>query len=358
VPKLLAAPAVGVDISERSVRFIELVRTTAGVRLGAWGSFALPASSGGVAGGAATSARASRTEALRRVREKIGTSYVCASLPTERSYIFQVAVPPGTLGYAALRRTIEFHLEEHVPLAPADALVDIVATDRPNAEATSAAVAAVPAQLAEEYVALFRESGFRPLSFEIAAEAVARAVVPQGIEGSALTLRLGSDRTTLIFSRGEAVLFATTVEFGGSALTLALVHELGLPEEEAERVKREQGLAATREERRVAAILRERMGALVSELTRYIGYWNTHHNGTDRSTARGAAELGVERVYLCGGGANVRALAPYLSQSLSLSVSLADVWTRCFSLDEYIPPIPRHESLAYCAAVGLALRGL
>ncbi|MDZ4284707.1 MAG: pilus assembly protein PilM, partial [Patescibacteria group bacterium] len=185
-----------------------------------------------------------------------------------------------------------------------------------------------------------------------------RALVVPGDAETVLILRMGSDRTSLIFARSAVALFASTIEFGGAALTAALAHELGIVVDEAERLKRESGLIASAENKRISTTLGEHVGVLVKEVARYIGYWSTHGAETPSGEALKAGRQGVSRVYLCGGGANLRGLASHLSSALALPVSLADVWTSCFSLDEYIPTLPRHESLAYCAAVGLALRGL
>ncbi len=244
-------------------------------------------------------------------------------------------------------------------------MFDAASEDRTAGERGTVAVAVVPAALVEEYLGLFTESGFQPLSFEVAAESVARAVVPRASREAALILRLGSDRTHLIFARGRSAVFATTVEFGGRSLTDSLVRGLGIGEDEAERLKREHGLAPSQEHRKAAALLRERLAALTTELARYIGYWNTHHapasqngHGPSALEPSGAPARGIARVLLCGGGANLRAFAPFLSAALDLPVSFGNVWTNCFSFDDYIPALPRDESFGYCAAVGLALRGV
>ncbi len=354
VPKLLALPAIGVDISESAVRYLELLSSAAGVRLGVCGEIALGES---VLQVGSIVDRAELVNVLRRVRSVIRTPYVWASLPTERAYIFEVALPSRTIGYADLRRTIEFHLEEHVPLAPRDVIIDVVAADT-LAPLPGAAVVAVPAALIEEYLSVFHESGLRPLSLEVAAEAVARALASPGEAETTLMLRMGSDRTSLIFARGSVALFASTIEFGGATLTSALAHELGVEEEEAERLKRESGLIASAENKRICQALGEHMDVFTKEVARYLRYWNTHGAEAPSGEAAKTLRQGVSRVYLCGGGANLRGLAPHLSAALGFPVSLADVWASCFSLDEYIPAIPRHESLAYCAAVGLALRGV
>lgn len=72
---------------------------------------------------------------------------------------------------------------------------------------------------------------------------------------------------------------------------------------------------------------------------------------------------GIDEIILCGGGANLKGLAEYLSARVKIPVSLGNPWVNILpgkkgKIDlKKIPIIPYEESLAYATVLGLALRG-
>ncbi len=90
------------------------------------------------------------------------------------------------------------------------------------------------------------------------------------------------------------------------------------------------------------------VSVLKDELVRHIAFWMSEESGIPRSP--------VDRVLIVGGNGNLKGLPEYLSRVLALPVMIANVWGNAFPLDEYVPPLPFHESLEYATAAGLALR--
>ena len=65
----------------------------------------------------------------------------------------------------------------------------------------------------------------------------------------------------------------------------------------------------------------------------------------------------VARVFLVGGGANLKGLADYIAARVQAECTRPNVWQNVCSFDDHIPPIDRRGSLQYATAIGLALRG-
>ena len=49
-------------------------------------------------------------------------------------------------------------------------------------------------------------------------------------------------------------------------------------------------------------------------------------------------------------------IAEHMTLTLRRQVETANIWQNAFSVDEYLPPISKLESLSYATALGLALR--
>jgi Tfp pilus assembly PilM family ATPase len=66
----------------------------------------------------------------------------------------------------------------------------------------------------------------------------------------------------------------------------------------------------------------------------------------------------VERVFLVGGGANLRGLTDFIAGKVHVRTERPNVWRNVASFEDSIPPIDRRTSLQYVTVVGLALRGI
>ena len=84
VPEFLEMSAVGLDISDRSVRFAELSETRKGLVLGRYGERDIPE-------GAVVSGEIKNKEALKKVfadlRKELKSRFVVAALPEEQAYL-------------------------------------------------------------------------------------------------------------------------------------------------------------------------------------------------------------------------------------------------------------------------------
>ena len=91
------------------------------------------------------------------------------------------------------------------------------------------------------------------------------------------------------------------------------------------------------------------MAVLRDEINKHFIYWHTHpdENGNARPT--------IEEIVLVGGGSNLSGLPDYLSASLRVKTSVANIWTNVSLPAGGIPELSRGESVGYATAVGLSL---
>ena len=70
---------------------------------------------------------------------------------------------------------------------------------------------------------------------------------------------------------------------------------------------------------------------------------------------KGRPRQPIESILLCGEASGTVGLVEHLGAKHMVKIEMANVWKNIFSFDDHIPEISKEESLAYAAAIGLAL---
>jgi type IV pilus assembly protein PilM len=345
VPAFLSFPAAGLEISEHSLKHLSFSGRSQ-LEVESYGNWDL--SPGIIVGGEIQDA-AALCKALTALRPAIGTAYVHVSLPEQKGYIFRTMVAKGS--ELSPREAIEFRIEENVPLPPSEIVFDCEELPAESTDTEYAVnVTAFPRATVESYYAALQSAGLMPLSFELESQAAARSLLPRQDTEARMLVDFGETRTVIAVAERGIVRFTTSLELAGGSLGKAL-EKIGIADPvERERVKNEEGLAGLTEQSAAAQALLPVISSLRDELNRHFVYWRTHGETT------GALHLPITSVVLFGGNSNLRGLSEYLSASLKVDVSLAEVWRNAFPVGDRIPPITFKQSLRFATVAGLALR--
>lgn len=337
-------PAVGLDISDTAMRFVELVEKRKGFVIGRFGERQIPR--GVIEGG-----EVKKPEELRAIFKDIKNVYdlefVSVSLPEERAYLFELRL--SSMKYSDIRGAIELVLEEHVPIKADEAVFDydIVKEDETF---INVSVSAVQHALIDGYLEAFSGSGINPVTFEIEAHSIARSVVPEGNNGTFMIVDFGKTRTGIAIVSDGSVQFTSTVPIGGGSLTESITKNLEVSYEDAEKIKLEKGFSVESVGDDLSLALMSTVSIVRDEINKHKMYWQGH---TDDY---GVKRPLIEKIYLCGGESNLGGFSDYLSSGVSTPVELANAMVNVNTLDKYIPEINFNDSLRYATALGLALR--
>ena len=334
----------GVDISDESLKFLELTATRRGVEVGRHGERIIPL---GIIESGKIKDSKKLEEILLSVKKEEGIKSVRVSLPEEQVYLFRLRLPKE--GLTSIRESIELSLEEHIPIAAQDAIFDYELLHE-DVEGIEIQVATIPKNVIEEYLFTFKNAGIQVQSFELEAEAICRAVIKGGDLDTYMIVDFGEKRTGIfIVSRGVAM-FTSTLDVGGVMLTDMIAKNFKISFEEAEKMKREYGLKRNSDNRELFSVLLNSVSILRDEVVKHFLYWHTHKD------EEGKGNPPIKKIMLCGGDSNLIGLSDYLSISLKTPVEMANVWVNILSTDDYIPGMNFKRALSFAAALGLVLR--
>lgn len=265
-------------------------------------------------------------EFLSGLDKKADLTYVKASIPEEKAYLFQTDVPNTDI--KGIRENIEFKLEENVPLSAADAVFyyDLLPLSVTKG-AIRASVSVVPRTYIEKYISILKDAGMFPVSFEVVPKAIARAIVPPNTDETVIIVHFMKKKTGIYIVSGGVVVFTSTAPWGT----------------DNDSPKSAEGQDANANPGAPKTSFRE---MVAKEITRVYAYWMSH----------GGELSPIRRILLTGRGASgyENSLMSAVSGA-SVSAHVADVWQNAFPLDKYIPPIAQTDSLEYVVAAGLAL---
>jgi len=348
-PHFLLMPSVGVDISDTSLKYITLGDSSdkdIPRPLRAWGEVDIP---DGVLERGQVLNQKQLVAVLTEFKQKTNAHYIRVSLPEERAYLFETEIKRST-PEKEVRGILEFRLEENVPIPAREAFFDY---DILESDTTDRSLRVVVAAYARETILNYYDAcvaaELTPVSFEVEAQAMVRAVLPHGEQGAYMLVDFGKTRTGIGIVHNGILMYTSTIDFGGNQLSETLRKELGmLSEAELTVIKNTQGLIRGVSDSRAYDALISTVSVIKDELAARIQYWQARdYKQHDRR---------IKSVILCGGSANLNGFPEYLTELLGIKTVRANVWQNAFSIDAFIPPIDIHHSYGYATAIGLALQ--
>ncbi len=335
--------AFGLDIGDRSLKAAYLRRSGKGIRLTSAGSVAVAK---GVFEKGALVKPDLFCEHIQRLLaacgpKKITTRYVHACLPETQTFLKLLSfenVPPEELP-ARIREA----LPRHIPLSIDETYLDWTVMGAVGEGGVRVLVGAIPKKTSDSYTDALRRCSLVPVSLQIEAQAMLRALLPDEVALDACPLAvvdLGATRSSFVlFDRGS-IQFTVTIPIAGEDATAQLASALSLPLEEAENAKHTMGLDPQKGGGSVRNILLPQVGKLCEAIQTNAKFYEEHFKET-RS---------LQTVLLTGGGSLLLGLAQELQLALpGARIAHGNATTRLYRGEE----LGLHPS--YATAIGLAL---
>ena len=230
-----------------------------------------------------------------------------------------------------LANAIHFRAQEALPIPLDEAVLDYRVLDESvDAEGQNVKrVLLVVAyrELVERYVSACKKAGIKLAGIDLEAFALLRALAaPADREGSALVaVAIGHDRSTFAVSDGRVCEFTRVLEWGGSALNVALARAFDSTPSEVEAIKRSLSLDGTTTpedltpEQATLALdaVRRQVQSFARELVSSLQFYQNQ-----------PGSLGIGEIVLTGGTAHLPGLAEELERLIGVHVRVGDPFAR------------------------------
>ena len=341
-PKFISMPSFGFDISDESLKFLELIPNRNGFKVGRYGERKIP--KGIIELGKIKDVK-KMGEIISSLRQEEKINSVRVSLPEEQMYLFEIKIQKE--GLENIRESIELSLEEYIPIPPEETIFDYQILEE-NEKILKVEVSAIPRNVVEEYLSVFKDSSIRVKSFELEAQAISRAIIKKGDTNTYMIVDFGERRSGIFIVSNGVVVFTSTLEVGGALLTNMIAKNFKISFEEADKMKKKYGLERNTDNNEIFPVILNSVSSLRDEIVKHYVYWHTHKDGEVERPK-------IEKIILCGGDSNLAGLKEYLSVSTKNNIEMANTWINIVNTEKYIPKIKFGESLSYACAIGLAL---
>jgi type IV pilus assembly protein PilM len=341
-PNFLRPHSFGLDISDESVKFAELIPIRGGVKMGRHGERKIPP---GIIQSGRIKDQDKLEEILLSLKKDFNLKSVRVSLPEEQIYLFELRLEKE--GVKRVREAIELSLEEHIPVPAEDTVFDYEILNEDD-KFLELEVGAIQGTVLKSYLAVFENSRMLVESCELEAQAIARAVIKKGDMETYMIVDFGQTRTGIfIISRG-VVVFTSTFSLGGESLVEMIQKSLNVSHDEALKLKIDYGLARHATKPELFPAILNIVSVLRDEIAKHFLYWHTHKNEA------GQAYPPIKKIILCGGESNLIGLPEYISVSLKTEVELGNVWTNIIDPTKSVPEMSFRQSLSFATVFGLA----
>ena len=314
-------------------------------------------------------------EALSKtIGGKLKTKHVVASLPEEKAFLQVIQLPK--MPEEDLKSAVIYEAENYVPLPIEEVYLDsqIVLPLQNHLDHFDVLIAALPRKIVDPYVSCLKKAGLYPKALEIESLAIARALIKKEASPSpALLIDLGATKTNFIIFSGYSIRFTSSIPVSSQQFTEAIAKNLNADFKKAEELKIKYGLNVAKKiilrkkskdqqfekeiigDERIFEALTPALTDLTEQIKKCLSFYQTHAFHEHLPSGK----KDVEKIFISGGGANLKGLADFLSLELGIPVALANPWINI--LPEPLKEVPKlsfEESLKYTTALGLALRGV
>ena len=346
--------AFGIDISDLSLKIIKLKKKRGVLELVSFGETLIKQ---GLIEKGEIKDEKSLVDILKKAiievkGEKITSRYIIGSLPEENAFLQVIQMP--RMKKEELKKAVYFEAENYIPLPINNVYLDsqIVPSTiarKGGADHLEVLIAALPKNIVDSYTSLFQKAGLIPKVLEIESQAISRALVKNANRSSSslLIIDLGATRTSFIIFSRHSLRFTSSIPISSYDFTKSIAESLSVDLKQAEKLKLKYGMGNNYKKSAISPVLNE----LKEQIKKHLRYSQSHLNG--KNNKEPSHERKIEKIILCGGGANLKGLADFLSLLLKLPVEIGNPW---INIGPNPSLLPLGELLKYTTAIGLALR--
>ena len=351
----LKEEAFGLDINDSSLKIVKLKKKRKGFALISYNQFEV--TPGIVEDGAikdeAAMAKIIKSACSSVRGRKLKTKYVIASLPEEKSFLQVIQMPK--MSEEELKLAVPLEAENYIPMPIGEVYLDfqVIPPIKDYFSYLDVLIVAMPKKIVDSYISCIKKAGFVPIVLEAESEAIARALVKKEAKPSlSFLVDFGGSQTNFVVHSGHSIRFTSSIPISSQMLTQAIADSLKINFAEAEKLKAEYGLDEKKRSvkaEKVSQIIKPILSDLVCQIKKYINFYRDHS-----SYEYLFPEGNAEKVFLCGGGSQLKGITEFMSKEIGITTELGN------PLINFVYKKPKNiidkNLMSYTTAIGLALR--
>jgi|WetSurMetagenome_2_1015567.scaffolds.fasta_scaffold109054_2 type IV pilus assembly protein PilM len=376
------ASPLGLDISELSVKFVQLENTGKKINIRALGKINLPK---GLWENGEIKDKKEIAKAIRKLIShpdygKVNTHEAVICLPEGKTFLKIIEVEKE----GDQKHLIESELQKNVPLPLEDLYYDWQKIGE-SGKSNLILAGAAPQKIVEEQIELLNEARLSAAAIETEPISVCRCLLKEENPNYKATdhknyaiIDIGATDSSLTVYSRNTIIFSMSMPVSGEELDAQIAKTLNIDHVQAEKVKILYGLDEHNDQPAVKKIIAEMVKNLIERSKEAINFFNHHFISWGP----------IEKIILCGGGASIKNLDKMIAREIGIETELGYVFVnfqgnknnffsrfrKTFGLNtDFLTDesgkkirvkqsltlkISHDTSLCYATAIGLALRGI
>lgn len=278
---------------------------------------------------------------------KFTTKRVAVSLPETRCFVRVMQLP--LMSDEEVDHAVAFEAEAYIPI-PIDQVYFDWQIVRKRPDGLDVVIFASPKDLVDIIIKVVDGSGLHLVAIETESKSLERALMSSVVRETALIVDFDAVRTNLVMVDNGIVQFTSSIPIAGNTFTEQISKQMGVTLQEAEKIKKEVGVASTPEHPSIQTILSPLLHNLSAEIQNIIQY-HYDHSGDH-----------IQKLILSGGGAKMKSLPEFLAKELKqldgTKIEVASPWNNLSPVQGLEMTFGAYDMLDFIVPLGLSMRSL
>lgn len=338
--------AFGLDISDKTLRLIQLAKNGKKIKIKHFNEIALPTDC--IVNGEIKKIEPFVESLKKLIKTRIGhgtiSNEVVAVLPEAETFLKTLYITAEN--EISLQDKIKEEIKLHLPLDIEEIYYDWQIVEKINGIYTII-LGASPKKIVDSYIEALEAANLIPVVIEIEAAAISHLLIDfNQDQQTQIIIDIGANRTGLFLYDRGMIKFTVSLPISGKELDNIIAESLDLEIDKAEEAKITFGLDVSKANGALFEVLTPTIEELVQQIKLAIEFYYENFNDTRL----------IEQIVLCGGGANFINIEKILSQKLKIKVFKSQPFKKLINPDPQF--FTESKSQSFITAIGLALRGL
>lgn len=352
--------ALGIDVGSSAIKIVEIKKKGSKAVLETYGAIALGPYDEQDAGRVTNLSVEKISEALKEVLKQSGvtTNNAAFSIPVQSSLIFSIDLPQS-IKEKDMGSIVETEARKYIPVPINEVSVDyfmlpkkepsfmemnVNTETKSEPEKLNVLVVATQNDAVSKFRAIVSNSGLTSSFFEIEIFSSIRANFEHELS-SILLIDFGASYTKVAVVEFGMVKTYHTINRGGADITDAISKSLGIPFDQAEKMKKDYGLLGNSADKNLAEIIRVHTDYMFAEANNVLLSYEKKYNRI------------ISKVIFTGGGAMLKGLPEVAANNFRAPIQIGHPFGKV-SAPSFLDKVLENLGPEFAVAIGVALRKL